>query len=236
MSTWRVVPRYSAAMAGTNAPAPRWTPVFERISDEKRRRVLESAKAAFARDGFAGTNVNHVAAAADISVGALYKYFRTKDDLFLAIIEESHALIETTLAGIFAAEPSFFGRVEAILRAAISSSRDDPELVRMYVACTTEELSPLAERLSGSIETISATQYSRMVAEAAAAGEIASDVDPALTAFILDDIFLMIQFSFASTYYRDRLRLFAGGAADDDEAIVAAALAFIRRALERRPS
>ncbi|HQO66671.1 MAG TPA: hypothetical protein PLI66_08020, partial [Spirochaetales bacterium] len=94
----------------------------------------------------------------------------------------------------------------------------------------------LAERLSGSIETISATQYSRMVAEAAAAGEIASDVDPALTAFILDDIFLMIQFSFASTYYRDRLRLFAGGAADDDEAIVAAALAFIRRALERRQS
>ena len=40
-------------MADSSAPATRWTPVFERISDEKRRRVLESAKTAFAREGFA---------------------------------------------------------------------------------------------------------------------------------------------------------------------------------------
>ncbi len=212
-------------------PVPRWTPVFERISDEKRRRVLESAKSAFARDGFAGTNVNLVAAAAGISVGALYKYFRTKDDLFLAIIEESHELLESTLAGIFAAEPTFFGRVEAILRAAVRSAQDDPELIRIYVACTTEELSGLAEQLSGSIENVSATRYRSMVAEAAAAGEIAADTDPATTAFLLDDLFLAIQFSYASTYYRNRLRLFVGDAADDAGAIIAAALGFIRRSL-----
>lgn len=217
-----------------SAPTPRWTPVFDRISDEKRKRVLESAKAAFARDGFAGTNVNRVAAAAGISVGALYKYFRTKDDLFLAIIEESHVLLETMLNDIFGAEPSFFGRVEAILRAAVRTSRDDPELIRIYVACTTEELSTLAERLSVSIETVSATRYRRMVAEAAASGEIAADADPATTAFLLDDIFLLFQFSYASTYYRDRLRLFVGDAAGDDDAIVSAAMRFIRRALEPR--
>jgi len=221
-------------MNESSAPTPRWTPVFDRISDEKRRRVLESAKAAFARDGFAGTNVNRVAAAAGISVGALYKYFRTKDDLFLAIIEESHVFLETMLNDIFDAEPSFFGRVEAILRAAVRTSRDDPELIRIYVACTTEELSGLAERLSVSIETVSATRYRRMVAEAAASGEIAADADPATTAFLLDDIFLLVQFSYASTYYRDRLRLFVGDAADDDDAIVSAAMRFIRRALEPR--
>jgi AcrR family transcriptional regulator len=220
-------------MNESSSPSPRWTPVFDRISDEKRRRVLESAKAAFARDGFAGTNVNRVAAAAGISVGALYKYFRTKDDLFLAIIEESHALLESTLNSIFAAEPSFFGRVEALLRAAARTSRDDPELVRIYVACTTEELSGLAERLSGSIETVSATRYRSMVAEAAASGEIVPDADPAMTAFFLDDIFLSVQFSCASTYYRDRLRLFVGDAADDD-AVIAAALLFIRRSLAPR--
>ncbi len=221
-------------MDDSSTQAPRWTPVFERISDEKRRRVLESAKTAFARDGFAGTNVNHVAAAAGISVGALYKYFRTKDDLFLAIIEESHALLESTLDGLFAAVPEFFGRVEAILRAAVQSAEDDPELIRIYVACTTEELSGLAEQLSGRIESISAIRYRRMVAEAAAAGEIIADADPATTAFLLDDLFLAIQFSYASTYYRDRMRLFLGDVADDAEAVVAAALAFIRRSLEPR--
>jgi AcrR family transcriptional regulator len=216
-------------------PKPRWTPVFERISDEKRKRVLESAKAAFARDGFAGTNVNRVADAAGISVGSLYKYFRTKEDLFFAIIEESHVVLENILNTIFEAEPSFFGRVELILRAAIDSSIDDPDLVRIYLACTTEELSPLAAQLSGRIESISAAMYRGMVAAAAASGEIDADADPASTAFCLDDIFLAVQFSYASTYYRDRLRLFVGDSmADDPDALIAAVLRFVRRALERR--
>ena len=213
-----------------SGPAPRWTPVFERISDEKRKRVLETAKAAFARYGFAGTNVNRVAETAGISVGALYKYFRTKEDLFLAIIEESHAFLEETLHSILASEPDFFRRIEAILRVAVRSAQDDPDLIRLYVACTTEELAPLADQLSGRIESVSAELYSRMVAEASAAGQIRRDVDPAVTAWLLDDIFLSVQFSYASTYYRDRLRVFADGA-DDPDTIVSSALDFIRRAL-----
>ncbi len=220
-------------MAENETSKPRWTPVFERISDEKRKRVLESAKAAFARDGFSGTNVNRVAAAADISVGSLYKYFRTKEDLFLAIIEESHVLLETTLNAIFEAEPDFFGRIEAILRAAVTSAVQDPDLIRIYLACTTEELSTLAERLSGRIESVSANLYRRMVADAVDSGQIAADADPAYSAFCLDDIFLAVQFSYASTYYRNRLRHYVGDAAvDDPELLIAAVLRFIRRAME----
>ncbi|MBU0927820.1 MAG: TetR/AcrR family transcriptional regulator [Spirochaetes bacterium] len=221
-------------MDGSLSTAPRWTPVFERISDEKRRRVLQSAKVAFARDGFAGTNVNLVAAAAGISVGALYKYFRTKADLFLAIVDEYEFLLGGALENIFSSEPTFAGRIEALIRAAVRSAQDDPELLRIYVDCTTEALSGMAVELSGRIETVSATMYRRMIAEAAASGEIASDVDPAFAAFLLDDIFLMIQFSYASTYYRNRLRIFIGEARDDTEAVVAAAMRFIMRTFEPR--
>lgn len=218
-------------MALKSSPVPRWTPVFERISDEKRKRVLESAKIAFARNGFSGTNVNRVADAAGISVGALYKYFRTKEDLFLAIIEESHAFLEDTLNRILGSEPDFYRRVEALLWAAVRSAQDDPDLIRLYVACTTEELAPLAERLSGRIESVSADRYTRMVAEAASSGQIRGDLDPAATAWLVDDIFLTLQFSYASSYYRGRLRVFVGDA-DDPRTIIASALAFIRRALE----
>ena len=50
-------------------PARRWTPTFERICEQKRRRVLDAAKKAFAHHGYAGTNVNLVAREAWISVG-----------------------------------------------------------------------------------------------------------------------------------------------------------------------
>lgn len=218
-------------MDAAAAREPRWTPLFARLPEEKRRRVLDCAKAAFARYGYAGTNVNRIAEEADISVGALYKYFRTKDELFLALIEGAYELLDRTVAELFARHAGFYERLEALLRAAVDSAREDPDLVRLYLACTTDELSGLAERLSGRLESISAERYRALVAEAAARGEIAPVEDPGAAAFILDDLLLLLQFSYASSYYRERLRLFVGPAAlEDPEALVASCLSFLRRA------
>lgn len=213
----------------------RWTPVFERIPEEKRRRVLDAALRSFATRGFAGTNVNLVAAEAGISVGALYKYFRNKEDLFLALVESAHDLLESTLDGIFAGEAGFAGRVEAVLRAAIASSRENPDLARLYIACTTEELAPLASRLSFKLESVGATRYRAMIEEGRRRGEIPAGIDPGTGAFLMDDIFLMIQFSFGAEYYRNRLRLFLGEIPTDSEALVSAARDFILRAFGVTP-
>lgn len=224
----------SSPPGAAGQPGPiRWTPVFERISDDKRRRVLESAKAAFARDGFAVASVNRIAQDAGISIGALYKYFRTKEDLFLAIIDESRALIMSTIRSILEAESGFFERVEALLGAAAMSAREDPDLIKLYVACTSEELAPLAPELSARIESASAGLYRAMVEEAQASGEVRGDIDPRFAAFLVDDIFLSVQFSFASTYFAGRLDAFVGPGASPVE-VVSAALAFVRAALEPR--
>jgi TetR/AcrR family transcriptional regulator len=217
------------------AAGSRWTPMFGRLPEDKRLRVLLSAKRAFAERGFAGANVNLIAESAGISVGSLYKYFRTKEDIFLAIIESSHDLLVTTIGGIMERERGFNERVRAILEAAVESSLADPDIVRIYIACTTEELSPLAAGLSRSIESVAATRYRAMVAEAKLAGEVESGCDEAAAAFCLDDLFLMVQFSFGSEYYRQRLRIFLGEGADcDPAATVDAVCGFIRRALSPR--
>jgi AcrR family transcriptional regulator len=213
----------------------RWTGTFERISEDKRQRVLESAKRAFARNGYAGTNVNLVAKDAGISVGSLYQYFRTKEDIFLALIEYSHGLLASIIDDIFAREPCFFERVEAILKVAVESSVSDPELLNLYIACTTEELAPLAAKLSGRIESIAAVKYREMVTEAKRRKEIRADADDAATAFCMDNLFMLVQFSFGSAYYRERLRLFLGeGAAADQKTVIACVADFIRRALAPR--
>jgi TetR/AcrR family transcriptional regulator len=214
---------------------PRWTSVFDRIPEDKRKRVLNCAKRAFAANGFASTNVNNIAKDAGISVGSLYKYFRTKQDIFLALIEEAHVFLEVTLDEIFAKEKSFFARVETILRAAVETASADPDLVRIYISCTTEELSPLAEKLSGRIESVSASRYRAMVEEAAASGEIRLPAEPGACAFFLDDIFLMVQFSYGSRYYLERLKLFAGEKAlESPETLVAGLLRLIETTF--RPS
>ena len=211
--------------------------MFDRISADKRQRVLYSAKRAFAERGFSGANVNEIAKEACISVGALYKYFRSKEDIFLAIIEASRELLESTLDAILDAEPTFYGRVEAILRAAVDSSSADPDMVRIYIACTTQELAPLAAELASRIESAAATKYSAMVARARAIGEISPPCDDRAAALCLDDLFLALQFAFGSAYYGERLRVFLGKSVEEGpDEVVAAMLAFIRASFGGAPA
>ena len=223
-------------MSAQSAATRRWTSTFERIPEDKRRRVLESAKRAFARHGYAGTNVNIVAREAGISVGSLYQYFRSKEDIFLALIESSHSLLASIIDDIFTRESTFMGRVEAILGVAVESSLKDPELLNLYIACTTEELGPMAAKLSSRIESVAAHRYREMVRAAISNGEIRADADPAAVSFCLDNLFLIVQFSFGSAYYRERLALFLGKQVSRrPRAVIDAVRDFIRHALVPDP-
>jgi TetR/AcrR family transcriptional regulator len=209
-------------------------PIFDRISEDKRQRVLYSAKRAFADKGFTGANVNEIARDAGISIGALYKYFRSKEDIFLAIIDASRDLIESTLDSILVSEKAFYGRVEAILRAAAESSAADPDMIRIYIACTTQELTPLSGELATRIESASSARYTAMVAEARMKGEIRTALDDKAAALCLDNFFLALQFAFGSPYYMKRLKIFlcddSVGGILDTEPLVEAMLRFIRAA------
>jgi AcrR family transcriptional regulator len=53
-----------------------------------RARVLESALALFRDRGYATTTLRDIASEADVSLGLVYRYFRSKDDLVVAIYED----------------------------------------------------------------------------------------------------------------------------------------------------
>jgi AcrR family transcriptional regulator len=87
------------------APRPR--------KGEVRGRVLQAAAEVFAERGFAAASLDQVAAAAGFTKGAVYSSFRSKDELFLALMESEvarrvevvEAALRTTddLAGALAA-------------------------------------------------------------------------------------------------------------------------------------
>lgn len=53
---------------------------------ERERRILSAARRLFDRKGYAKTSMEDVAERAGLAVGTLYNYFRSKDDLLLAIM------------------------------------------------------------------------------------------------------------------------------------------------------
>jgi AcrR family transcriptional regulator len=57
---------------------------------QTRTRLLAAARSVFARDGYVGTTMSGVATEAGMSLGGLYRYFKDKDDLFSALIADTH--------------------------------------------------------------------------------------------------------------------------------------------------
>src|SRR5271165_6765365 len=56
--------------------------------ERMRKRLIESAMIVFAENGTGATMIPDVIAAAGVSQGSFYNYFRTNDDLLTAISEE----------------------------------------------------------------------------------------------------------------------------------------------------
>ena len=61
-------------------------PRFQRRKEDRPAEITQAALAAFAEKGYAATRVDEVAKRAGVSKGLLYLYFKTKEDLFKAVI------------------------------------------------------------------------------------------------------------------------------------------------------
>ncbi|MFD5329068.1 TetR/AcrR family transcriptional regulator [Streptomyces sp. NPDC127092] len=59
--------------------------------DARRRQILDGAARCFARNGFHATSMQDVLAEVGLSAGAVYRYFRGKDELITAIADEAFA-------------------------------------------------------------------------------------------------------------------------------------------------
>ena len=63
--------------------------VSQQHRDARREQILAAARRCFLRDGFHATSMQDLFAEADLSAGAVYSYFASKDDVITAIAEEN---------------------------------------------------------------------------------------------------------------------------------------------------
>lgn len=79
--------------------------VSEAHLERRRRQILDAARACFIRKGFYETSMQDVFHESGLSAGAVYRYFKSKDDLVKAIATEGESLISGFMADILEADP-----------------------------------------------------------------------------------------------------------------------------------
>ena len=72
----------------------------ERHRAELRQAILDAAAEEFARDGYDSVSLRAIAEAVGLSHGAIYGYFKDKDELFDALVEQSFDQLAATLRAL----------------------------------------------------------------------------------------------------------------------------------------
>lgn len=96
-------------------------------------RIVRAARVLFLRDGVDGASLREIARRARTSIGMIYYYFPTKDDLFLAVVEQVYAKLLTDLATALGSAATSEGRIRALYARIAVASEDELDVVRLIV-------------------------------------------------------------------------------------------------------
>jgi TetR/AcrR family transcriptional regulator, repressor for uid operon len=148
---------------------PRITPA---VRTERRRHVIEAAWRCAARKGFGDLTVDEVCAEADLSKGAFYGYFDSKQALLLALLEEDAAFLDQVMERLESTPLSNVERIRRFTRAMLERG-EEPARVQvradLWAAMLTERA--VRQRFSASVRR-RREALRRWVDAATAAGEL----------------------------------------------------------------
>ncbi len=121
-----------AALLAWQLPSP---------AQETRERILQSAAAVFARKGFERSTLDAVAADAGMTKGAIYWHFKSKNDLFFALLDQRFQLhtspLKVDLAALLESGKDPQAGMLGMFRDGMQRCIEDPAWAPLYLECLT---------------------------------------------------------------------------------------------------
>jgi len=141
----------------------------------KRGFILAAALECFSRAGLHGTSLEQVAARGDVSKSNLLYYFKSKEDLYVAVLSE---LMDEWLAPLraFSADQEPAAAIREYIRLKLELSRDRPDASRLFCLEMIQGAPLLRQELERSLREI-VREKSGVIRAWIAAGKLAA-VDP----------------------------------------------------------
>ena len=210
----------------------RYKEAFERADKARQERILEVGIEEFSSKGFENANINVIAKNAGISIGLMYKYFATKEDLFITCIQRGCNILDEAIGEIMQSDDKLLVKAEKLIRTTCIHSKKNANYIKLYSEIVSEKDNTRAKMLAREIELSTSRKYITCIAQALAKDDVRADLDPRLFAFFLDNLLMMLQFSYNCDYYKERFEIYTGVNVEemDDEAVVRQLLKFIESA------
>ncbi|MBX3496593.1 MAG: TetR/AcrR family transcriptional regulator [Parvibaculum sp.] len=112
--------------------------VRTRLSPSARRaQLLECALAAFAEHGVARATHSHVAERAGVSVPAVHSYFRTREDLVAAVLDEVEAYLLHIVSSSLGGPKTVAEALEALAVNFARDATEKPDMIKVWLDWST---------------------------------------------------------------------------------------------------
>ena len=105
---------------------------------ETRNILVKEARRSFADVGYDATTNRALAQAAGITTGAIYHYFPSKLDMYVAAYAEMQEVVQSTFEAAAAKHETFTDKFSAILDSIALMSAEDPSLASFVVGVASE--------------------------------------------------------------------------------------------------
>lgn len=150
--------------------------------EDKRQFILQIALSVFSKFGFHGTTMEQIATAADISKTNLFYYFKSKEALYLTILEN---ILNDWLApiGSFEEPDDPKAALEKYIRLKLELSRDQPQASRLFCLEIIQGAPILKNYLSGPLKRIM-SEKSKVIEQWISQGKL-KPIEPAQLIFII---------------------------------------------------
>ena len=100
---------------------------------ETQQKILDAAIDIFAQKGYHDTRVDEIVEGSKTSKGAVYFYFPSKQDIFLAIVDKFAGLLEERLESVINQHESGVERVSAALRVCLETFEHYRSLAKVFL-------------------------------------------------------------------------------------------------------
>ena len=209
--------------------------MYKKLSEEKLDDIINAGIAEFATYGFEGASISRIAKNAGTSVGVIYKYYADKDALFLECVRISLDALGSVIDSLPRHTDTVEDAVRYVIDALIKHAKEHSLIIRMYNEITSIGVSKNVALLADEIEGVTARAYAGVLKSAQEKGLIRDDIDEKKLAFFFDNLLMSLQFSYSCEYYRERMKIYCGkDAQDDDDSIRDALTEFILGALKAK--
>lgn len=157
------------------------------IREKTKMQIIEGARKAFIKNGLSVT-IAEIATESNISQGLVYRYFRSKDELYTAILEESLRSKDTIKIIVENIKGTSVERLRTIILGLIKHRFENPEFYQFFYYAFRNQKLPkqIHEKILEQGKALTET-LRLLIIEGQQAGEISMD-DP--------DIFIQIITSF----------------------------------------